>query len=92
MSGTGEAGKRGPEVRSDCWIRMGIRDSGGVRVELKSKVAGMFGDRIISLLEQGCRVLGSCSPVGRYSLLLVAGPEAHGQNPLACHTTTIHNQ
>jgi citrate lyase subunit beta/citryl-CoA lyase len=37
---------------------MGIRDSGGVRVELKSKVAGMFGDRIISLLEQGCRVLG----------------------------------
>ena len=58
MSGTGEAGKRGPEVRSDCWIGIEAGDSGGVNIDLKSKVAGMFGDRIVSLLEDGCRTLG----------------------------------
>ena len=58
MSGTGEAGKKGPRVRSDCWIGIQIADSGGVSIDLKSKVAGMFGDRIHSLLEEGCRTLG----------------------------------
>ena len=58
MSGTGEAGKRGPRVRSDCWVGVETRDSGGVTIELKSKVAGMFGDRITTLMTDGCRALG----------------------------------
>ncbi len=58
MAGTGEAGKRGSKVRSDCWIQVEIRDSGGVSIDLQSKVAGMFGDRINALLEDGCRALG----------------------------------
>ena len=58
MSGTGEAGKKGPRVRSDCWIGIQITDSGGVSIDLKSKVAGMFGDRIQALLEEGCQTLG----------------------------------
>ena len=58
MAGTGEAGKRGPKIRSDCWIEVEIRSSGGVDIELKSKVAGMFGDRILALLTEGCGVLG----------------------------------
>ena len=58
MAGTGEAGKRGPRVRSDCWIEVEIQDSGGVSIDLRSKVAGMFGDRINALLEEGCRALG----------------------------------
>jgi citrate lyase subunit beta/citryl-CoA lyase len=58
MAGTGEAGKRGPRVRSDCWIEVEIRDSGGISIDLQSKVAGMFGDRIKTLLEEGCRALG----------------------------------
>ena len=58
MAGTGEAGKRGPKVRSDCWIQVEIRDSGGVSIDLHSKVAGMFGERIGALLEEGCRALG----------------------------------
>jgi citrate lyase subunit beta/citryl-CoA lyase len=58
MSVTGEAGKRESGVRSDCWIEVEIRDAGGVSIELKSKVVGMFGDRIRGLIEDGCRALG----------------------------------
>ena len=58
MSACGEAGKRGPEVRSDCWVGIETRDSGGIEIDLTSKVAGMFGDRIVTLLQEGCRVLG----------------------------------
>ncbi len=58
MAGTGEAGKRGPRVRSDCWIKVEIRDSGGISIDLQSKVAGMFGERISSLLEEGVGALG----------------------------------
>jgi citrate lyase subunit beta/citryl-CoA lyase len=58
MAGTGEAGKRGPRVRSDCWIEVEIRDSGGVSIDLQSKVAGMFGERISALIEEGCGALG----------------------------------
>ncbi len=58
MAGTGEAGKRGSRVRSDCWIEVEIRDSGGVSIDLQSKVSGMFGERIGALLEEGCRALG----------------------------------
>ncbi|MCK9997021.1 MAG: HpcH/HpaI aldolase/citrate lyase family protein [Candidatus Krumholzibacteria bacterium] len=58
MAGTGEAGKKGSRVRSDCWIEVEIRDSGGVSIDLQSKVSGMFGERIGALIEEGCRALG----------------------------------
>jgi len=58
MTGTGEAGKKGPDIRSDCWIECELRESGGIEVALDSKVAGMFGDRIIAQVQEGCRVLG----------------------------------
>jgi citrate lyase subunit beta/citryl-CoA lyase len=58
MSGTGEAGKKGPRVRSDCWIGIQLAESGGISIEMKSKVAGMFGDRIEALLRDGCRAMG----------------------------------
>jgi citrate lyase subunit beta/citryl-CoA lyase len=58
MARTGEAGKRGPSVRSDCWIQVELRDSGGVHVHLTSKVAGLFGNRIVGQLKDGCAALG----------------------------------
>ena len=58
MSACGEAGPRGTDVRSDCWIAVEIRTGGGLDVRLKSKVAGMYGDRIRSRLMEGCAVLG----------------------------------
>lgn len=58
MAARGEAGDRGPKVRSDCWIAVEMRDQGGVEIELKSKVAGMYGDSIRELLDEGCKQLG----------------------------------
>jgi citrate lyase subunit beta / citryl-CoA lyase len=54
----GEAGKKGPDVRSDCGLAVEIQSSGGLQVHLKSKVEGMFGDRIRSLVRQGCEMMG----------------------------------
>jgi len=58
MVRSGEAGKRGTRVRSDCWVQVELRDSGGVDIDLQSKVGGLFGDRITGLLKDGCAALG----------------------------------
>ena len=58
MARVGEAGQRGPKIRSDCWIRIELRDEGGLAVDLTSKVAGMYGDRIEAQIHEGCRALG----------------------------------
>lgn len=58
MAKIGEAGKRGPQVRSDCWIKVELGDEPGLRIDLQSKVAGMYGDRIRHQVEEGCRTLG----------------------------------
>ena len=43
---TGEAGRRGADVRSDCWIAVDLTDSGGVQLSLESKVGALFGSSI----------------------------------------------
>ena len=53
----GEAGERGPFVRSDCWIAVEPREAGGVEIALASKVAGMYGESIRELVREGCRAL-----------------------------------
>ena len=40
------AGNKGDKVRSDCSMELEITDSGGISIELKSKVAVMYGDDI----------------------------------------------
>ncbi len=40
-----EAGRRGPSVRSDCWIGF-TPSSSPLRIEVKSKVESMYGDAI----------------------------------------------
>ena len=40
------AGKRGESVRSDCYIEIQLQKSGGLKLEIKSKVASMYGDSI----------------------------------------------
>ncbi len=42
----GIAGKRGSNVRSDCYIEIENKKSGGLKIDLKSKVDSMFGDSI----------------------------------------------
>lgn len=61
MAKIGAAGQRGPRVRSDCWLQVEITASGGVTVDLQSKVASMFGERIIASIKAGCAVMGLAS-------------------------------
>jgi citrate lyase subunit beta/citryl-CoA lyase len=44
--GTGEAGRRGSDVRSECWVAVELRESGGIQLELASKVGALFGTSI----------------------------------------------
>ena len=40
------AGNKGERVRSDCFVTLEIKKSGGLKINLQSKVAAMFGDDI----------------------------------------------
>lgn len=53
-----EAGRRGKEVRSDCWIALEETASGGIGLNLKSKVASMYGDSLKDMLERGLKFFG----------------------------------
>lgn len=44
--GSGEAGRRGDDVRSDLHVAVEIRDGGGIEVEVASRVAPYYGDSI----------------------------------------------
>jgi citrate lyase subunit beta/citryl-CoA lyase len=58
MARIGEAGKRDAGTRSDCWIGVELQDSGGIRLELQSKVGPLYGDAIGAQVAEGCRALG----------------------------------
>lgn len=45
-------GKRGSNVRSDCYIEIELKKSGGLKIDLKSKVDSMFGDSIRTLVKE----------------------------------------
>jgi citrate lyase subunit beta/citryl-CoA lyase len=49
MDKTGIAGNKGSDVRSDCFVELQLKDSGGIDIELKSKVGALYGDSIRSL-------------------------------------------
>ena len=55
---TGEAGVRGSGVRSDCWIGVELKDSGGPEIEVTSRVGRLFGEAIRTQLERGLTILG----------------------------------
>jgi citrate lyase subunit beta/citryl-CoA lyase len=54
----GQAGRSGGDVRSDCWVSVELRDSGGISIDLRSKVASMYGGAIRASIEGGLRALG----------------------------------
>src|SRR5512147_1203301 len=53
-----EAGRSGPDVRSDCRIVFGPRSAGGIDIELQSKVAAYYGDSILTQARQVLADLG----------------------------------
>lgn len=44
------AGKRGDNIRSDCYFEIQLKDSGGIKLDLKSKVEVMYGESIKELI------------------------------------------
>lgn len=58
MSAIGQAGRRGDRVRSDCWISVELKDSGGIDVTIKSRVQSMYGDSIRRTVTEGLEELG----------------------------------
>jgi citrate lyase subunit beta/citryl-CoA lyase len=61
VSATGQAGRRGDSVRSDCWVSVELRESGGLTVSVESRVQSMYGASIRESVEQGLGVLGVAS-------------------------------
>ena len=53
-----EAGRRGKEIRSDCWIAIEETSSGGITLDLKSKVASMYGASLKDAIERGLKFFG----------------------------------
>ena len=49
------AGNKGDNVRSDCYIELALRNSGGIKIDLKSKVESMYGESIHELIIDICR-------------------------------------
>jgi citrate lyase subunit beta / citryl-CoA lyase len=53
-----EAGRSGPDVRSDCRVVFVPRSAGGIEIELQSKVAAYYGDSILTQARQVLADLG----------------------------------
>jgi citrate lyase subunit beta/citryl-CoA lyase len=53
-----EAGRRGADVRSDCWIAVEKSDSGGITLKATSKVETMYGASVRDLIKKGMKALG----------------------------------
>ena len=49
MGKIGTAGNKGKSIRSDCFITLEITNSGGIKIDLQSKVKSLFGDSIVKL-------------------------------------------
>ncbi len=55
---TAEAGRRGEDVRSDCWVKVTLTGSGGIEVDLKSKVNSLYGESTRRLVRSELDALG----------------------------------
>jgi len=53
-----EAGNKGERIRSDCFISFQLNEAGGIVVNLKSKVAALYGDSIIDLVNNELAFFG----------------------------------
>jgi len=49
------AGKRGESVRSDCYFEIELTKSGGIVLDIKSKVKNLYGDSIKNQVIEMCR-------------------------------------
>lgn len=57
MEKWGEAGRIGESVRSDCYVKIVLKKSGGINLHLKSKVDFIYRDKIQNLVLEGLKEL-----------------------------------
>ena len=55
MGKIGTAGNKGKSIRSDCFITLEITNSGGIKIDLQSKVKSLFGDSIVKLCKDNLK-------------------------------------
>ena len=55
----GHAGRRGSDVRSDCWISVEASGEAGIQLQVASKVAALFGRSIRETVEGALEALGA---------------------------------
>jgi len=53
-----KAGSLGPKTRSDCEITIELTNSGGIQIDLQSKVKALYGDSIIELINDEIKFFG----------------------------------
>ncbi len=51
MATVAQVGNKGQGIRSDCFITLELTSSGGVKIDLQSKVKPLYGDRIEALVK-----------------------------------------
>lgn len=54
---TAFAGNKGDKDRSDCFVTFELAHSGGIKIDLKSKVKSLYGDSIVALCEEVVKFL-----------------------------------
>jgi citrate lyase subunit beta / citryl-CoA lyase len=52
------AGKRGENIRSDCYFEIESKNSGGIKLEIKSKVESMYGESIREMILEMAKFFG----------------------------------
>jgi citrate lyase subunit beta/citryl-CoA lyase len=46
-----EAGNRGNQIRSDCWVGINLATEGGIKLNVQSKVKAMYGNTVEDLIK-----------------------------------------
>jgi citrate lyase subunit beta/citryl-CoA lyase len=89
---TAEAGRRGADVRSDCWVKITPAEAGGLKLQLKTKVESMYGQATRDLVQDVLSALGvrhasvEMEDAGALPFVIMARLEAavrrlHGEGP-----------
>jgi citrate lyase subunit beta/citryl-CoA lyase len=52
------AGKRGDSIRSDCYFEIELKNSGGIKLDIKSKVESMYGESIKEMILEMSKFFG----------------------------------
>lgn len=58
MAQQGFAGNRGEEIRSDCYVEIQLTKRGGIRIDLQSRVAAIYGETIEKLCKTVLKFFG----------------------------------